>query len=62
MSQQPTDSRAPLVPEDLVRSTFDDLDMTNYEPVPDYDPIPDRGPITHSAFDDEDRIDDHPVP
>ncbi len=53
---KPTDTRPPLVPEDLVRSTFDDLDITNYEPVPD------RGPITHSAFDDDDRIDDHPVP
>jgi hypothetical protein len=46
----------PIVPPNVVESSFDEEDRLEDHPVED------RGPLTHSSFDDEDRIDTHPVP
>ena len=40
---------------DVTHARFDD-------PGRDRHPVPDRGPVTQSSFDDDDRINRHPVP
>jgi hypothetical protein len=40
--------------DSITSSSFDDEDVTEYDPVPDHE-------VTRSSFDDDDRVDSHPT-